>query len=119
MSRFKIEYGDWIRYRKLPNHIEIDYHYDKNMYPEKSYYEIMDDVYTGALKIIKQAQDEGKDYVIFTHGHSTSRIGITTSRSQIRKLMRDKSVTPYIVRKQSIQHDSVFVAAIKKIESKK
>ena len=67
-----------------------------------------------AFEALKDAYQQGLSYVIFTHGHSTSRPGQTTARSQIRKLMRSKSATPYMIRSESIQHESVFVAAIRR-----
>ena len=109
---FKIEYGNWTDYRELESHIEIDYHFqgEDNYMP---YWEAMESVYNGAIEVLKKAYEEGIKYVIFTHGHSTSRIGVATTRSQIRKLMRGKDSTPYIIRKECIQHYSVFVAAIR------
>src|ERR1035437_9916430 len=53
---------------------------------------------------------------MFLHGWSTSRPGNTTSRSQVRKLMQSKESTPYIVRRDCIQHDTVFVAAIRPLK---
>jgi len=73
----------------------------------------MEKVYQDSLRALQRAQDEGYDYVLFTHGRSTSRRGKTTSRSQVRKLMRSPDATPYVLRSESIQHPSVFVAAIK------
>jgi len=112
---FKKEYRDWVEYRKLPGLLEHDFHRfnpDPNA-PKLPHYELMDNVYKEALEVLKKAHDQGKQFVLFTHGWSTSRMGETTTRSQIRKLMRGKDATPYILRKNSIQHDSVFVAAIR------
>jgi hypothetical protein len=63
------------------------------------------------LETLKEAQETGEKWVMFIHGWSGSRQ--TTSRSQIRGLMRSAGATPYIVRSECIQHDSVFIAAIR------
>ena len=109
---FKKEFGDWTKYRELEP-LEIDYHHDGGELDGLSYYERMDRAREGSLAIIKRAQKDGIPWVLFTHGHSTSRIGATTYRSVIRGMMRSKDATPYIIRKNCIQHDSVFVAAIR------
>ena len=110
---FKRESKDWVVYRELPNLLEVDFHYGDSIGSNGSYHENMEAVYTDSLNALIDAQKNGKEYVLFTHGSSTSRRGATTSRSQVRKLMRSKDATPYIIRKNSIQHRTVFVAAIK------
>ncbi len=116
---FKQEYRNWVEYRDLPGVLEYDFHRanDDINAPKPPYYELMDQVWDDTLKILKKAYDEGYQYVLFTHGGSTSRMGETTSRSQVRKLMRSKLATPYIIRKESIQHATVFVAALRKPKS--
>ena len=109
---FKKESGDWKIYKQLPNSVIVDFHYS-DADSMGSYHENMEWVYEMTLNAIEQAQKEKKDFVIFTHGCSTSRRGKTTSRSQVRTLMRSKDATPYIIRKECIQHYSVFVAAIR------
>lgn len=104
--------GDWVSFRKLPNVVEVDFHWT-GQEPAGNYWENMQAVWDTALKSLIDAQQAGKQYVLFTHGHSTSRIGKTTSRSQVRKLMRGKEATAYIIRSKCIQHGSVFVAAIR------
>lgn len=109
---FKKEYRNWIEYRELPDLWEYDFHRsDKQAYFD--HWELMEQVYDETLKVLKVAQAKGYQHVLFTHGWSTSRPGATTTRSQIRKLMKSKDATPYIIRKNCIQHESVFVAAIK------
>ena len=112
---FKHDNGDWTKFRALPNHDEVDFHFGKGSYVP--YEERMEEVYETALACLKSAQAKGVQHVIFTHGSSTSRPGNTTSRSQIRKLMRSKEATPFIVRSECIQHPSVFVAAIRPIKA--
>lgn len=113
MSKFKREYGDWTEYRKLSEVREIDDYHPNDDRNHMDYWQAMDEVYKGALEVLKNAQQKGYEHVIFRHGWSTSRQGKTTTRSQIRKLMRSPEATPYIIRRNSIQHDSVFVAAIR------
>ena len=118
MSIFKNGIGNWIEYRKLPCVDEIDLHRvpdgSRNRGPREVPYEnYVVDVWDEVLKALQSAQQRQRLYVIFRHGWSTSRSGQTTARSQVRKLMRSKFVTPYIIRKNSIQHNAVFVATIK------
>jgi hypothetical protein len=79
----------------------------------RPYWERMDSVWDRALEALEKAQEQGVSYVLFTHGWSTSSPGKTTARSQVRKLMRSPTATPYILRSECIQHESVFVAAIR------
>ena len=112
MSTFKTAFGDWTEYRSLPKLLEIDFHPsdEESFLP---YHERMQKVWNDSLEALRNAQSGGFSYVLFTHGSSTSRVGATTSRSQVRKLMRDPVATQYIIRKECIQHYSVFVAAIR------
>jgi hypothetical protein len=109
---FKREIRNWIEDRSLPNLMEVDFHWADEV-PMGGYFEHMQKVRERALQAPQDAQRQGKKYVLFTHGWSTPRRGRTTSRSQVRGLMRNKDATPYIFRKNCIQHDSVFVAAIR------
>ncbi|MFZ2854343.1 MAG: hypothetical protein WAZ34_09570 [Rhodocyclaceae bacterium] len=108
----KREEGDWVRFRELPNLMECDLHWAGET-PTGAYWEHMETVWRVALESLRAAQAQGKQFVLFTHGWSTSHAGKTTSRSQIRKLMVSKHATPFILRSQCIQHNSVFVAAIR------
>ena len=108
---FKKGFGDWTQYRKLPNSREVDLHFGQR--EEGLFRENMDQNYDLALRELTEAQQQGVQYVIFLHGSSTSRPGKTTTRSQVRKLMRSPAATPYIRRGECIQHESIFVAAIR------
>ena len=110
--KFRFESGNWVAYRKLPDLVEIDFH-RSNEAPNGGYDDNMQRVYDGALDGLIKAQRDGKKYVLFTHGSSTSHQGKMTSRSQVRKLMRSKEATPYLIRREGIQNISVFVAAIR------
>lgn len=105
--------GDWTQYRNLGSYEEVDFHFSEYGRREEPYYVAMERVTDLSLKALETAQTENKEFVIFTHGRSTSHRGKTTARSQVRSLMRSTSATPYIIRKDCIQHDSVFVAAIR------
>ncbi len=105
-------YSDWVEFRKLPDLMEVDFHWSEEG-AQGHYRENMDAVRKVVLQSLVQAQEQGKQFVLFTHGQSTSHSGKTTSRSQVRGLMRSKEATPYIIRSQSIEHSSVFVAAIR------
>ena len=111
MPNFRKGDGDWKQYRLLPRRTEVDFHFEGRR--EVSYAEAMGEAYERALKALQQAQEQGFRYVIFQHGHSTSGPGKTTARSVVRGLMRSRDSTPYVIKAKSIQHYSVFVAAIK------
>lgn len=109
---FKHETGDWTRYRQLPFAIEVDFHYSG--FPrEIDYWDAMANVRAEALQALRDAHALGLGYVILRHGYSTSGPFKETARSQVRGLARSKDSTPYIIRRECIQHDSVFVAAIR------
>lgn len=107
---------NWTEFRKLPNLVEVDFHWSDRGRREVDYAEAMHEVYLVALESIQDAHAKGLSYVLMTHGSSTSRSGKETARSVIRGLMRSKEATPYIVRSRSIQHKSCFVAAIRPIK---
>ena len=109
--RFQYGIGDWVQYRQLPDLVEVDLHWCG--LEGGQYYENMQQVWERVLGAITEAHSKKKKFVLFTHGWSSSRVGKTTARSQVRKLMLSKTVTPYIDRSACIQHDSVFVAAIR------
>lgn len=113
MTTFQKGSGDWKKYLKLEGRVrEYDCHFgEEHGY---AFYELMDKVYNDVLDVLKQEHENGGDWVLITHGWSSSGRGKITARSQVRKLMRGKDATPYIDRKRCIQHDSVFVAAIRK-----
>jgi len=114
---FQRGFGDWTQYRQLPSLMEADFHcseYGRREGPrEMPYEDVMFDARDDALEALKAAQEQGIRYVLFTYGASTSRPGKTTARSQVRGLMRSKEATPYICRRECIQHETVFVAAIR------
>ena len=111
--RWAIEDGNWTRFRQLPGVVEVDFHrsdrqdgghYDEHMFA----------VYHETLDALQQAQEEGRKYVLFTHGCSTSYgWKKRTSRLVIRGLMRSPEATPYIDRARCIQYETVFVAAVR------
>ena len=115
---FKRESGNWIRYRELPSVVEVDFHLsgEERTPGMFGYWEAMSQCHETALESLKAAQEAGDGYVLFTHGSSTSKRGKMTERSMVRSLMRSPEATPYIIRSDCIQHDSVFVAAIRPLK---
>lgn len=109
---FKLEVGDWTAYRRLPNLRELDLHYSKHE-GVGSFHEHMHTVREKTLVALESAQAVQAHYLLIRHGSSTSGRGRMSSRSVVRGLMRSKEATPFIVRRQCIQHPSVFVAAIR------
>ncbi|MBP7780181.1 MAG: hypothetical protein KA045_01430 [Burkholderiaceae bacterium] len=117
--KFKHATRNWVEYRELlPDMVECDFHW-ANKPGKNSHHENMDAVWDAGLQAITEAQATGKKYVMFTHGGSSSRIGKTTARSQVRKLMCSKFATPYILRADCIEQETVFIAAIRPSKSDK
>ena len=110
---FRYGDGDWTEYRALPNLREVDFHYSEDGPRYSEYCVAMAGVRGTALRALREAQNAGSQYVMFRHGYSTSRRGATTARSVVRSLVRSPEATPYIIRRECIQHWSVFVAAIR------
>src|SRR5687768_3865388 len=117
MSLFKQGTGNWMQYRLLPDFIEINLHQSGRAGRDVPYPEAMRQVSSAVLEGIKWAQQTGKKRVIFTHGRSPSGRWKTTARDQVRRVMRSRHATPFIIRNECIQHDFVFVAAIKPLSS--
>ena len=128
---FKQGAGDWTKYREL-HPVEIDFHYsnrdrDEEGYvpgsarrrrkheepPPMPYHAMMEEVWATALSALQAAQKGGVRYVLFQHGWSTSVLGSNTARSQVRDLMRSAEAAPYIISGECIEHNSVFLAAIR------
>ncbi len=106
------ECGNWVDYRKLPNLMELDFHHETPRYTV-DYNQAMYECGQCVISALKHAYDNGYDHILFRHGSSTSRRGVTTQRSVVRSIMRSKQSTPFIIRSKCIQHYSVFVAAIR------
>ncbi len=113
MTTFQKGFGDWTQHRQLPGLVEIDFHFSECGPRYIEYFEAMDEVWKNSLQAIRDAYEQQRKYVLYKHGLSTSSPGKTTARSVVRGLMRGKEATPYIDRARCIQHQSVFVAAIK------
>ena|SRR6185312_15405982 len=111
----KHEHGNWVEYRKrfeLSQADEIDLHFGRRDVA-KSYAKAMTEVAQVVEDSLRKAQENGRRHLMFVHGWSTSRPGQTTARSVVRGFMRSKEATPFIVKSESIQHPTVFVAKIK------
>src|SRR5262245_29336339 len=104
--------GDWTKYRQLPGVVEVDFHYGDYGEQRMPLLEAMGGVEFRTLEALKDAYERGVKWVLFTHGASTSRPFKMTARSVVRGVMRSKAATPYIIRRECIQHRTVFVAAI-------
>jgi hypothetical protein len=121
MSKFKQGSGSWTQYRDLPGEmIEVDLHRSpEDRHPDDRdrewvpYSEKMAQVKRDVLGELKDAYEGGVEWLLVIHGRSTSGPFKMTSRSVVRQLMRSKETTPYIRRSACIQHETVFVAAIR------
>src|SRR4051812_2449532 len=104
MKIFQQGSGDWTRYRSmlgLSKADEFDLHFGKR--DQSVRYEDAMAELTGMIEgRLKQAQRDGRPYVMFIHGSSTSRPGTTTARSKVRGFMRSKAATSLIERGQCI-----------------
>jgi hypothetical protein len=115
-AKFQPGWGRWERYRSqlnLSRSDEIDLHFGKRDRSRMSYQEAMAGVTALVAASLEEAQRQGRPYVVFIHGSSTSRRGKITARSQVRNFMRSKAATPLIDRRGCIQHVIVFVAKLK------
>jgi DNA-nicking Smr family endonuclease len=115
----KIETGDWKLYRArfgLSPDDEVDLHFGPR---ERgvSYDEAMADVRQLVENSLRKAQENGRAYVMFVHGWSTSHPGQTTARSMVRGFMRSKEATSFVERAKCIQHETAFVAKIRKAKA--
>jgi hypothetical protein len=112
----KREQGNWVGYRErfgLSKVDEIDLHLGRRDRDVASYDEAMADVEQLIRHSLRKAQENGRPYVMFVHGWSTSRPGQTTARSVVRMFMRSKEATPFVVKAHCIQHPTVFIAKIR------
>jgi len=107
--------GDWKRYREqfaLTSADEVDLHFGRRD-PHVPYWEVMNDVVALVEERLREAQKNGRPYVMFVHGWSTSRPRQTTARSMVRGFMRSPEATPLIERSGCIQHETVFIAQVR------
>ena len=109
---FRQGWGDWQQYRP-PDCLEVDLHFGKRDPRAKSYQQAMDEVTALVERTLREAQREGRPYVMFIHGRSTSRRGKMTARSRVRGFMRSPKATPLIQRSECIQHPTIFVAKVR------
>jgi len=116
MKTMKREQGNWLSYRErfgLSKADEIDLHFGRRDRNVASYDEAMADVEQLIRHSLRKARENGRPYLMFVHGHSTSRPGQTTARSVVRKFMGSKEATPFVVKAHCIQHPTVFLAKIR------
>jgi hypothetical protein len=115
MTMFPKSSGDWTQFRSTLNlapHDQIDLHFGKRD-RSTSYEDAMAEITAIVERGLCEARIQGRPYVMFVHGNSTSRPGQTTARSQVRSFMRSKAATPLIERKHCIEHATVFVARVR------
>ena len=115
-KKFQVGRGPWQQYRAqldLSESDEINLHFGKRDPARMSFQEAMDGVTSLVLASLEAARRNGRPYLMFIHGSSTSRRGKTTARSQVRNFMRSKQATPLIDRNGCIQHNTVFVVRLK------
>jgi hypothetical protein len=105
--------GDWRDLRKQhPERVEIDFHRGRRPY-DKPYWECMNEVGIETFDAIKDAYQRGVPYLLIGHGYSTSRPFHTSARSVVRSVLRSKKVTPFVDRKNCVQHPACFLVALK------
>jgi hypothetical protein len=117
---FRREKCNWVEYRKrfgLSAADEVNLHFGRRD-PHARYDEVMADVEERVRESLRNAQQKQRPYLMFNHGWSTSRAGKTTARSVVRRFMRSKEATPFVVRSECIQHETVFIAKIKFLKIK-
>lgn len=109
---------NWTDFRNFEGRIlEVDYHIGSADLPDdmgqQHYWYKVGAWHELSWQTLEKAQREGYDWVLFRHGHSTSRPGSTTARSVVRGILRDKASTPYILRSRSYQKSSVYMAKVR------
>jgi len=109
--KFQTGSGDGREWKKRLDTFVVDYHDGEDHGME--YWEHLVDFYNRTMTALIKAQKEGYGFILFTHGSSTSRQGKQTARSEVRKIMRGKKGTPFIIRKNCIDYGSSFLAAIR------
>jgi hypothetical protein len=115
-TKFRVDWGPWREYRSqfgLSESDEIDLHFGKRDPSLMSFREAMAGVTDIVVAGLENARRNGRPYLMFIHGSSTSRRGKTTARSQVRNFMRSKDATSLIDRAGCIQHQIVFLAKLK------
>jgi hypothetical protein len=115
MTIFQNGSGDWTQFRSTLNLApcdEINLHFGKRD-RSTSYEDAMAEITAIVERGLCEARQQGRPYVMFVHGNSTSRPGQPTARSQVRNFMRSKAATPLIERKHCIEHKTVFVAKVR------
>ena len=111
---FKTGRGDGREWKEIPKTLIIDYHDGPDFGLE--YWEHLEDFRKRTIEELIKSQKEGYEYILFTHGSSTSRQGAQTARSEVRKIMKGKEGTPFITRSECIDYFSSFLAAIKPLK---
>ena len=79
MEAMKREQGNWVDYRKrfgLSADDEVDLHFGPRD-PHVRYEQVMVDVQRHVEESLRKAQENGRPYLMFVHGWSTSRPGQT------------------------------------------
>jgi hypothetical protein len=95
--------GDWTLYRQslgLAPSDEVDLHFGRRD-PDANYCDVMAEVERIVKNALVRAQQADRPYVMFVHGHSTSRPGQTTARSVVRRFMRSPEATPLVLKSDS------------------
>ena len=108
--KFKTGFGDGREWKNHPKSSVTDFHYGKDHGME--HWELVERWHKETMDALIKAQKEGCDYILFSHGSSSSRQGWQTARSEVRKIMHGKEGTPFIIRKNCIDYGSSFLAAI-------
>ncbi|MGE3251436.1 MAG: hypothetical protein AB7L26_14460 [Hyphomonadaceae bacterium] len=108
---FKVFVGDWTTLRGAGIQ-ELDLHDHGGWTPRD---ELMFQAYDDVLCALIESRSRGMSALLIQHGGRTSRRGKTTKRSVVRGLMRSKAATPHIIRSACVQHETVFLAALKPI----
>ena len=115
--KFRSEDGDWTRFRALKPR-EFDLHRSEWGRREVPYWVAMNEVREDTLSELVAARKSGAEWLLIRHGNSTSGPGKTTARSVVRGIMRSRAATPFIVRRDCVQHEAVFLARIRHLGAK-
>ena len=116
MPIWKSSNGNWTDFRQqfnLTRDDEIDLHFGRRDGSVMTYDEAMGGIGERVRAALQNGQNKGRPYIMFVQRPINVAPGKTTARSIVRQFMRSSEATPYIERRGSIQHETVFVARIK------
>lgn len=108
----KTHSGNWTELRTAPLTLEVDFHRAGGR-DGLSFWQHMEQVERDVRQAIERGHALGLKHVLFVHGWSTSGAFRKSSRSIVRGIFRSKWATPFVLRSESVQHETALLVAIR------